>query len=222
MAQPKKLYLEAVQARDELSPLTKPPIDRVQLARYAGAAGDFNPMTVDEASARAAGLPSVHAPGLLALGFLGQLVGDWARGGRVIRLGARFLKLIWPGDVVSAKGFVRERKGENGKYTAELDLSCENQKGERLLRGWATVQLFFNAEDEARQRRGEPPLIVQVRDDEEVAKPKKGKPAPAARPAARPAATAKKTAHRAAARSSKRPRPEHKRVKAKPAKAKRR
>src|SRR5579863_5590747 len=142
MAQPKKLYLESVHARDELPSLIKPAIDRVQLARYAGAAGDLNPLFVDEIYAKGAGMPSVHAPGMLALGYAGQLVSDWARGGKILKLGGRFLKLIWPGDVITSKGVIRERKGESGRYTAELDLSCENQKGERVLRGWATVQLL--------------------------------------------------------------------------------
>jgi acyl dehydratase len=209
MAQPKKLYLDAVHARDELAPLVKPPVDRVQLARYAGATGDFNPIFIDEIYAKSSGMPSVHAPGLMALGYLGQLVTDWARGGRVVKIGGRFLKLIWPGDVITAKGFVRERRGENGRYTAELDLSCENQKGERVVRGWATVQLFYNADDEARQRRGEPPFIVEVKDEPPEDRAKKGKSVKGKK-----AEPPKKAPAKVAARSAKRPSPKRPKLKA--------
>ncbi|GAC1373812.1 MAG: hypothetical protein NVSMB4_00790 [Acidimicrobiales bacterium] len=46
---------------------TLEPVTRVQIARYAGAVGDFNPIHVDEEFARAAGLPSVIAHGPLTL-----------------------------------------------------------------------------------------------------------------------------------------------------------
>ena len=68
----RKLYFEAVRVGDELPAVAKAPVDRVQLARYAGASGDFNPMHVDEVYARGMGMPSVYAPGMLVMGFLGQ------------------------------------------------------------------------------------------------------------------------------------------------------
>ena len=43
-----KVYVEDVQVGDELPLLVKPPIQRIQLTRYAGASGDFNPIHVDE------------------------------------------------------------------------------------------------------------------------------------------------------------------------------
>jgi len=43
------------------------PVSRVQIARYAGAVGDFNPIHLDDEFARAAGMPSVIAHGPLTL-----------------------------------------------------------------------------------------------------------------------------------------------------------
>ena len=51
----RQLYFEAVKVGDELPPLVKPPVDRLQIARYAGAAQDWNPLSVDEQHARNAG-----------------------------------------------------------------------------------------------------------------------------------------------------------------------
>ena len=125
-------------------PLTKAPVDRVQLARYAGASGDFNPVHVDETYARALGMPSVYAPGMLVMGFLGQLISDWSRGAQLRRYAVRFSKIVWPGDTVVCKGRVTERWGDNGRYFAEVDLWAENQKGELVLRGAALMQLFYS------------------------------------------------------------------------------
>lgn len=49
----------------DLTTATSEPISRVQIARYAGAVDDFNPMHVDEEFAKAAGMPSVIAHGPL-------------------------------------------------------------------------------------------------------------------------------------------------------------
>ncbi|HEY8206128.1 MAG TPA: MaoC/PaaZ C-terminal domain-containing protein, partial [Myxococcaceae bacterium] len=127
---PRKLYFESVRVGDELPAVAKAPIDRVQLARYAGASGDFNPVHVDESYARSIGMPSVYAPGMLVMGFLGQLVSDWARGAQLRKYNVKFVKIVWPGDTVVCKGRVTDRWGEGGRYFADIDLWAENQKGE--------------------------------------------------------------------------------------------
>jgi acyl dehydratase len=158
----RKLYFESVRVGDELPALAKAPVDRVQLTRYAGASGDFNPVHVDETYARALGMPSVYAPGMLVMGFLGQLTSDWARGAQLRKYNVRFVKIVWPGDTVVCKGRVRDRWGQDGRYYAELDLWAENQKGELVMKGEAVLQLFYSPEDENRQRAGQPPIVVNV------------------------------------------------------------
>lgn len=161
------LYFEAVQAGDELPPLVKAPVDRVQIARWAGAAGDLGPLYVDEPYARAAGFPGVQVPPLLAMGFLGELAVDWLRGARLRRFGARFVKIAWPGDVLTVRGRVADRRFEGrGRYVVDLELRAENQRGELVVRGGATAELYYDAEDERRQRAGQPPLVVTPAEEE--------------------------------------------------------
>lgn len=182
---PRKLYFENLRVGDELPAMAKAPIDRVQLARYAAATNDYNPLNIDELQARAIGMPSVVAPSTLGLGFLGQLVTDWARGGQVKKASARFTRMLWPGDTLVCKGRVSDRWGDGGKYHVELEVWAENQKGELVVRGNVTLRVFYSFEDETRFRTGQPPLIVNVpRESILVAPPpppaapsKKGKPA---------------------------------------------
>lgn len=206
---PRKLYLENVRVGDEIPAMAKAPVDRVQLARYAGATLDFNPAHIDDPWARSVGMPSVFAPSPLGMGFLGQLITDWARGARIIKFNVKFIKLIWPGDTIVCKGRVSDRHGEGGKYFVELDVWAENQKGELVLRGNATLQVFYSPEDENRQRQGQPPVMVTVpREGLHAApeEPKKGaagkKPAPAKKPA-----RAAKAAKAAKAKPAKKARP---------------
>jgi len=157
-----------VKVGDELPPLVKPPVDRSQIARFAGATGDFGPLHVDEPFARNAGFPSVLVPGMLAMAFLGELVTDWLRGARVRRFGARFVKIVWPGDVVTVRGRVADRRFEaGGRYAVDIEVWGENQRGELVVRGAVTAQLYYSAEDETRQRNGQPPLAVTPAEEEE-------------------------------------------------------
>jgi acyl dehydratase len=216
---PRKLYFENIRIGDELPAMAKAPLDRVQLARYAGATGDFNPVHVDEVAAKGLGMPSVVAPNTIGMGFLSQLVGDWARGAQVRRLSCRFSRMLWPGDTLVCKGRVADRHGQDGKYFLELDVWAENQKGELVIRGNVTLKVFYSVEDENRLRMGQPPLIVNVPRESIRVPP----PAPAAQPAraaAKPTRSSKPTRAKAPVRVAK---PTRKVVakKPKPAKAKR-
>jgi acyl dehydratase len=163
----RQLYFEAVKVGDEIPPLVKPPIDRLQIARYVGAAGDWNPLYIDEPHARASGFPSAFAPGTVGMGYLAELASDWTRGARLRKLHARLVKFIWPGDVLTARGRVVERRFEPGDtYGMDLELWAENQRGELVTRGLATYQLFYSADDDARQRAGQPPLHVTQAEEE--------------------------------------------------------
>lgn len=185
----RKLYFESVRVGDELPALAKAPIDRVQLARYAGASGDFNPVHVDETYAKSVGMPSVYAPGMLVMGMLGQLVSDWSRGAQLRRYKVRFVKMVWPADTIVCKGRVVERHGENGRYYAEADVWAENQKGELVMRGTAVVQMFYSLEDENRQRAGHEPIKIDV-PKESIRTPPPAPPEPARGPELAPAAQA--------------------------------
>lgn len=100
------------------------PVDRVQIARYAGAVGDFNPVHVDDEFARAAGLPSVIAHGpltvTLALDAVVEQLGPDALRSAKARLSAP----VFPGDelvVVPVDGGVEVRKAD-GSAVATIQL----------------------------------------------------------------------------------------------------
>jgi acyl dehydratase len=187
----RQLYFEAVKVGDELPPLVKPPLDRLQIARYAGAAGEWNPLFLDEPHAKNAGFPSAQAPGMIAMGFLAELVVDWVRGARLRRFQARFVKIVWPGDVLTARGRVVDRRFEDGgRYAIDIEVWAENHRGELVVRGLATFQLFYNAEDEAKQRAGQGPLLVTPAEEEaRLAKLSRAQPPrPSTPPGGRPLA----------------------------------
>lgn len=136
-----KIYFEDVSEGMVIGELKKGPIERIQLVKYAGASGDFNPIHVDELYAQSAGYPSVFAHGMLSMGFLGQLLTDWAGVGALREFGVRFRAITWPGDVITCRGVVRRKRMEAGAHLVEVDVWAENQKGEKTVTGSAVVEL---------------------------------------------------------------------------------
>jgi acyl dehydratase len=133
--------LSDLRVGDELEPLVRPPLDRVQIARYAAATGELRRLHVDEPYAVAAGFRSVLAPGSLAMADVSQLLARWLatdRFGRLERLSSRFVKLVRPGDELTSHARIAELRREKGACFAELEMWVENQKGELVLRGHAT------------------------------------------------------------------------------------
>src|SRR5690242_13579226 len=138
-----KVYAEDVNVGDELPPMIKGPIQQIQLTRYAGASGDFNPIHQDDAFAKAAGMGGVFAHGMLSMGFVAQSVTDWVGAGRVRKISVRFAALVRLGDVITCHGRVTGRRAPQGAQDGQVDLElwAENQKGEKVVTGRATVML---------------------------------------------------------------------------------
>jgi acyl dehydratase len=49
--------------------------------------------------------------------------------------------MAYPGDIITCKGVVSGKINESGENLLQLDLLAENQNGEVLLKGSATVAL---------------------------------------------------------------------------------
>jgi acyl dehydratase len=89
---------------NELEERALPPVTRLQLIKYAGASGDYNPIhTIDEA-AEEAGLPGVIAHGMLTAAMMGLLFSPYLEHGYVKELQARFSGMVYPGDELTIGG----------------------------------------------------------------------------------------------------------------------
>jgi len=136
-----KVYGDDVHVGDTLPELVKGPIQQIQLTRYAGASGDFNPIHQDDEFAKAAGMGGVFGHGMLTMGFVAQAVTDWAGAGQGKKIGVRFQGLVRLKDVITCKGRVLGTSSKDGAHLVELELWAENQKGEKVVTGKATVAL---------------------------------------------------------------------------------
>ena len=136
-----RVYVEDVSVGDDLPPLVKGPIKQIQLTRYAGASGDFNPIHQDDEFAREAGMGGVFAHGMLSMGFVAQALTDWAGAGSVRKLGVRFAGLVRLNDTVTCRGRVLAKTSKDDTHDVEVEVWAENQNGEKVVTGRAVVRV---------------------------------------------------------------------------------
>lgn len=99
---------------------------REQIAAYAEASGDHNPIHLDDDSAQSVGLPGVIAHGMLQMGIAAGVAAEAAGGPqRLRRLFVRFAGMVEPGDTVT---FAADKTG-----AGRLELTAVNQRGENVL-----------------------------------------------------------------------------------------
>jgi acyl dehydratase len=119
-------------------------ITRLDLIRYAAAAGDFNRIHWSDRAAAAAGLPDVIAHGMLTLAVAMRAVTDWAGGhGGVVECAGRFARPVpVPDDEDGTELVVRAVIAEllpGGRVRVDLTVTCQGQKV--LTRSRAVVAL---------------------------------------------------------------------------------
>ncbi len=110
---------------------------------YAEVSGDYNPLHVDPEFARATPFGGTIAHGPLALCFIFQLLTRHLPRGwperSVVR--ATFLGPVRPGDHIVARGQVVDRNESADGIRLQVEATCENQRGEKVLAATATVAL---------------------------------------------------------------------------------
>ena len=122
--------------------MSKPPITRLQIAKFAGASGDFNPSHVDEDIARdIGGMGGVFAHGMIGMGFMGQLLTDYLWDRPLRLFSARATLIVRPGDSLTCRATVTRQWVEDEANLVEFDVQAVNQRGEVTHTGKAEAVL---------------------------------------------------------------------------------
>lgn len=115
--------------------LRTPPVGPVQLALFAAAAGDHNPLHLDPEVARKAGFerPVVH--GMLSMALAGRLFTDRLGPGCVRVLQTRFSGVALSGEALHFEATLERVEGGRAHYA----LRGHNAAGAEVLSGSAEV-----------------------------------------------------------------------------------
>ncbi|SDH50446.1 MaoC/PaaZ C-terminal domain-containing protein [Alteribacillus bidgolensis] len=102
-----------------ISSITLSPISRLDLIKYAGASGDFNPIhTIDE-EAEKAGLPGIIAHGMWTMGNISKLFTPYMEQGFIQSFSTRFTGMVFLDDVLTLTAELTEKKEEKLIFTVK-------------------------------------------------------------------------------------------------------
>jgi acyl dehydratase len=130
-----KIYAEDVNVGDSIPALITAPVTHLQLVRYAGSSGDFNPLHTDPKVGERIGTGGIIAHGMLIMGFVGQMLSDYVGPQALRKFGVRFKGMTRIGDVITCSGKITEKYEVDGEMRIAGTLQATDQNGDIKVSG---------------------------------------------------------------------------------------
>lgn len=121
---------------DSLEPVVLNPVSRIDLIKYAGASGDFNPIHTIDDEAKKAGLPGVIAHGMWTMGNLSKLFSQYYEDGFIEDYSIRFKNMVFINDIITLKA----KLVESDQKKLHFSVMVTNQDEKKVIEG----KLVFN------------------------------------------------------------------------------
>ena len=118
------------------------PVSRTNLALYAGASGDHNPLHIDTDYVNEIGLPDVIAHGMLIMGYLGRVLTNNFSQGQILEYHVQFSSITNIGDKLTCSAKVVKTFTNGKKKNLELELGVKNQHDDLKLKGHSLVKIL--------------------------------------------------------------------------------
>src|SRR5438874_4664876 len=132
---PAKVYYDDVQVGDTIPKLVKSPVTHLQLVRYAGASGDFNPLHTDPKFGEMIGTGGIIAHGMLIMGFVGELLSDYVGPHALRKFGVRFRGMTHLDDEITCTGTITEKYEVDGEGRIAGKVQAVDQNGDVKVSG---------------------------------------------------------------------------------------
>ncbi len=132
---PGRVYFEDVEVGDKLPSLTTEPVTHLQLVRYAGASGDFNPLHTDPSVGEAMGIGGIIAHGMLIMGFVGQMLNAYTGPQALKKFNTRFKGMTHLNDRITCTGTITKKYVENGEGRIAGTVQAADQNGDIKVTG---------------------------------------------------------------------------------------
>ncbi|MEN1967502.1 MaoC/PaaZ C-terminal domain-containing protein [Lentibacillus sp. N15] len=126
-----------LQQGESLSEVTLAPVSRIDLIKYAGASGDYNPIHTIDDEAKKAGLPGIIAHGMWTMGNLAKLFTPYLEYGFVQDYQIRFAGMVFLEDILTLRAELQEANDNKRIFKVK----AVNQDGKDVIKG--KVQFFM-------------------------------------------------------------------------------
>ncbi|MGG1677140.1 MaoC/PaaZ C-terminal domain-containing protein [Neobacillus sp. NRS-1170] len=123
--------LTELQIGESLKEIQLEPVSRMDLIKYSGASGDFNPIHTIDDEAKKAGLPGIIAHGMWTMGNLAKLFTEYYEEGFIEDYSIRFKGMVFLNDVITLKAVLKEKEENKLRFTVQ----AVNGEGKDVLKG---------------------------------------------------------------------------------------
>ncbi|MCL6570738.1 MAG: dehydratase [Bacillus sp. (in: Bacteria)] len=120
-----------MQVGESIKEMELAPVSRIDLIKYAGASGDFNPIHTIDDEAKKAGLPGIIAHGMWTMGNLAKLFTEYYEEGFIHDYSIRFKGMVFLNDVITLKATLIEKQEDKLRF----NVKAVNQQGNDVLNG---------------------------------------------------------------------------------------
>ena len=141
VSHPKKRFTDIPEGTT-LPVLEQGPITRTQIAKYAGASYDFNPIHHDEEFAKRSLAGGIIAHGMMIMGYLGKCATSYLGTAQFARFSSRNITMARPGDTLLVTGrVVQAAPGAKGGTLRIAMTAHDKASGELRCTGEISVEL---------------------------------------------------------------------------------
>ena len=125
------IYITNLKPGDSLPSIEIQPVNRLDLIKYAGASGDFNPIHTIDDEAKKAGLPGIIAHGMWTMGNLAKLFTPYVEEGFIQDFAIRFKGMVFIDDRITLKATLLNNYSREMAFT----VSAINQHQKEVMNG---------------------------------------------------------------------------------------
>ncbi len=120
-----------LQPGDSLPSIEINPVSRMDLIKYAGASGDFNPIHTIDDEAKKAGLPGIIAHGMWTMGNLAKIFTPYVEEGFIQDFAIRFKRMVFIDDRITLKATLVNNHSRKMEFT----VAAINQHQKEVMNG---------------------------------------------------------------------------------------
>lgn len=120
-----------LQPGDSLPSIEIYPVSRMDLIKYAGASGDFNPIHTIDDEAKKAGLPGIIAHGMWTMGNLAKIFTPYVEEGFIQDFAIRFKRMVFIDDRITLKATLVNNHSREMEFT----VAAINQHQKEVMNG---------------------------------------------------------------------------------------
>ncbi|PFA62194.1 dehydratase [Bacillus sp. AFS015802] len=130
--------LRSLHAGVSLPPVELDPVSRIDLIKYAGASGDYNPIHTIDDEAQKLGLPGIIAHGMWTMGNVSKLFSPHYAEGFIKDYSVRFKGMVMLNDVITLRAEMLDKQDN----LLHFNITAVNQIEKNVIVGKVVFELM--------------------------------------------------------------------------------